>query len=57
MTEPFTALRKIDSARRCGLYYGELTTPAHFALKEWIGSYTAEGTQIVTLRVYSAGQY
>ncbi|HAT1526425.1 16S rRNA (guanine(1207)-N(2))-methyltransferase RsmC [Morganella morganii] len=49
MTEPFTALRKIDSARRCGLYYGELTTPAHFALQEWIGSYTAEDTQIVTL--------
>ena len=34
MTEPFTALRKVDSARRCGLYYGGRPRPRHFALKD-----------------------
>lgn len=42
-------LSKIDSARRCGLYHGQLTQPVTFDLADWWMSYHTGSLHIATL--------
>lgn len=42
-------LNKIDSARRCGLYYGKLETRPTFDANAWWGEYQSNGLTIKTL--------
>lgn len=49
MTEAFVSLHKVDSARRCGLYYGELTAAAQFTLTDWLKEYQVGDANITTL--------
>ncbi len=42
-------LNKIDSARRCGLYYGKLESRPAFDADGWWGEYQSEGLTIKTL--------
>lgn len=47
--EGIATLQKIDSARRCGLYYGELEQPTQFDITRWWRRYEAENVQIHAL--------
>lgn len=47
--EGITTLQKIDSARRCGLYYGELEQPTTFDIARWWHRYEENGIQIHAL--------
>ncbi|MGV3344903.1 16S rRNA (guanine(1207)-N(2))-methyltransferase RsmC [Enterobacteriaceae bacterium LUAb1] len=49
MTESWTHLTKIDSARRCGLYYGQLMQQPAFDETSFYGHYEADGLKICTL--------
>lgn len=46
---PFGAIHKIDSARRCGLYYGLLEKQADFDLLEWWQSYQLDDITVKAL--------
>ncbi|EKT53644.1 16S rRNA (guanine(1207)-N(2))-methyltransferase RsmC [Providencia sneebia] len=47
--EGIATLQKIDSARRCGLYYGELEQPTTFDIARWWRRYEEEDVQIHAL--------
>lgn len=47
--EGIATLQKIDSARRCGLYYGELEQPTDFDITRWWRRYEVENVQIQAL--------
>ncbi|EKT55371.1 16S rRNA (guanine(1207)-N(2))-methyltransferase RsmC [Providencia burhodogranariea] len=47
--EGISTLQKIDSARRCGLYYGELEQPTTFDIARWWRRYEEENVQIHAL--------
>lgn len=49
LCQPFITLNKIDSARRCGLYYGELKKQPDFDLASWWQSYQTGSLTISTL--------
>ncbi|MFP1722980.1 16S rRNA (guanine(1207)-N(2))-methyltransferase RsmC [Lonsdalea quercina] len=44
-----TALAKIDSARRCGLYHGRLEQTPTFELERWWHEYDVDGVPVRTL--------
>ena len=46
---PFGGINKIDSARRCGLYYARLDTQAEFNLEQWWDNYQLDDLTIKTL--------
>ncbi len=43
------SLQKIDSARRCGLYYGELEQPTTFDIARWWRHYQIDNVRINAL--------
>ena len=47
--EGIATLQKIDSARRCGLYYGELEQPTEFDIKRWWRNYQVDNVKIHAL--------
>lgn len=46
---PYGSINKIDSARRCGLYYARLENKPEFELESWWDSYRLEDLEIRTL--------
>ncbi|WP_072016931.1 16S rRNA (guanine(1207)-N(2))-methyltransferase RsmC [Erwinia oleae] len=49
MVEPWVTLNKIDSARRCGLYHGQLVTRPGFDAEAWWDAYPLGALTIKTL--------
>ncbi|KEA53282.1 16S rRNA methyltransferase [Mangrovibacter sp. MFB070] len=49
MIEAFCPLTKVDSARRCGLYHGQLEKQPAFSPDTWWGEYQADGVTVKTL--------
>ncbi|WP_127960279.1 16S rRNA (guanine(1207)-N(2))-methyltransferase RsmC [Serratia microhaemolytica] len=49
LLQGYVPLTKIDSARRCGLYYGRLVQQTKFSLSDWWHSYPVAELQINTL--------
>jgi 16S rRNA (guanine1207-N2)-methyltransferase len=49
MLADYAALNKVDSARRCGFYYGQLETRPAFDPEAWWGEYHHDGMTIKTL--------
>lgn len=49
LSQSFVTLNKIDSARRCGLYHGELEKQPDFDLASWWHSYQTGSLTISTL--------
>ncbi|AFJ48442.1 16S rRNA (guanine(1207)-N(2))-methyltransferase RsmC [Shimwellia blattae] len=49
MLAEFAPLNKVDSARRCGLYYGKLEKQPAFNPEAWWGEYQVNGLTIKTL--------
>ncbi|MGE9551101.1 16S rRNA (guanine(1207)-N(2))-methyltransferase RsmC [Erwinia amylovora] len=49
MVEEWTPLTKIDSARRCGLYHGQLQSQPVFDAEQWWGDYPLGEMTIKTL--------
>ena len=47
--EGISTLQKIDSARRCGLYHGELEQPTTFDIKRWWRGYQIDSVKIHAL--------
>ncbi|BBV00085.1 16S rRNA (guanine(1207)-N(2))-methyltransferase RsmC [Providencia hangzhouensis] len=47
--EGIASLQKIDSARRCGLYYGELEQPTTFDITRWWRHYQIDNVRINAL--------